>query len=228
MSFIDTLRLLLKWTPFMAGGFFWNIIIALTAMSLGTACGAGLAWLRAAPRRGIIRAAEILAEIMRDTPTVVCQFYLAFLLPTEITLPGLDLVLPFPAWIKAALALSVAVCAFVSDNLGPVLKRPAHGLRARLLGFLPHWSIYFVVIVIASSGASVIGVDELVSRCNSVVNAAGRTQVMLWVYLYAMLWFFLFCYGLSRLIQVLGSAAHSRQPAGTPPAGPDEGAIAGK
>ncbi len=206
----DTLHLLAQWTPFLAGGFFWNIVISLAAMSIGTAFGAWLAWLRVAPRRRVARTCDAVAEIMRDTPTIVFQFYLAFILPTEITLPGIDTVIPFPTWIKAALALSVAVGAFVSDNLGPLFRCKSTHLRSRLLSFLPHWSTYFVVIVIASSGASVIGVDELVSRCNSVVNAVGRTQVMLWVYLYAMLWFFLFCYGLNRVIKLLGSAADSR------------------
>jgi polar amino acid transport system permease protein len=209
MSFIETLHLLARWTPFMAGGFFWNMIVSLAAMSIGTAFGTWLAWLQAAPHKGVARICEGVVEIMRCTPTVVCQFYLAFILPTEITLPGIDVVIPFPAWIKAALALSIAVAAFVSDNLGPLLycEAPCPRTRQRLLTFLPNWSTYFVVIIIASSSASVIGVDELVSRCNSVVNAVGRTQFMLWVYLYAMLWFFLFCYGMNRAIKLLGSVA---------------------
>jgi polar amino acid transport system permease protein len=205
MSSGDVIKLLLSWTPFLAGGFVWNIVIALTAMSAGTAGGAWLAVMRASPHRKLARVCEITTEIMRDTPTVVCQFYLVFMLPVEIVLPMSDIVVPFPSWLKAALALAFAVGGFVSDNLGSALKEMAEGSRAGLLLLLPNWTSYFVVIVIASSGASVIGVDELVSRCNSVVNAVGKTQMMLWVYLYAMFWFFLFCFTLSQLVKRFGA-----------------------
>jgi polar amino acid transport system permease protein len=67
------------------------------------------------------------------------------------------------------------------------------------------WANYFVIIVMASSTASVIGVSELVSRCNTVINATGRTDMMLWVYLYAMAWFFLFCYSTKVLIRMVSN-----------------------
>jgi polar amino acid transport system permease protein len=210
MSIGDVIKLLLVWTPFLAGGFAWNIVIALTAMTAGTAVGGWLAVMRASSHRKLARLCEMVTEIMRDTPTIVCQFYLVFMLPVEVVLPMSDIVVPFPSWLKAALALAFAVGGFVSDNLGSALKELARGNRAGLLLLLPNWTSYFVVIVIASSGASVIGVDELVSRCNSVVNAVGKTQMMLWVYLYAMFWFFLFCFTLSQLVKRFGARIERR------------------
>lgn len=199
----EIVKTLVSWTPYLAVGFLWNIVIAMSAMILGTTIGGGLAYLRASSRRRPVRFAEILTELMRDTPTVVCQFYLIFMLPVEVTLPWSNLVVPFPSWIKASLALAVAVSGYVSDNLGRALKQAAAGNRFGLTLLIPSWSSYFVVIVIASSSASVIGVDEMVSRCNAMVNAVGNTQMMIWAYLYAMLWFFVFCFISSKVIHVL-------------------------
>jgi polar amino acid transport system permease protein len=33
-------------------------------------------------------------------------------------------------------------------------------------------------------------VGEIVSQCNTIIGAVGRSELMLWIYLYAMLWFF--------------------------------------
>jgi polar amino acid transport system permease protein len=47
---MNTLQALVTWTPFLLGGFLWNILIAALAMVLGTAVGSCLAWLRLSPR----------------------------------------------------------------------------------------------------------------------------------------------------------------------------------
>ena len=67
--------------------------------------------------------------------------------------------------------------------------------------FVPSWTMYLVIIVMASSTASVIGVPEIVSRSNTIIAAVGEDGLMIWVYGYAMLWFFLFCWPLTRLIE---------------------------
>ncbi|MFJ2987218.1 ABC transporter permease subunit [Collimonas sp. NPDC087041] len=196
MGFGEILSTLLHWSPFLARGFLWNILISSTAMAIGTLLGWGLATLRAAPPSWLSRGSIALTEFVRNVPTFVFQFYLVFMLPQEIALPGLNLLLPIPSWLKAALALAMAVTGFVSDNLLAAIRQWRQGNRGDALLFIPNWANYFVIIVMASSAASVIGVGELVSNCNTVVNAVGKTQMILWVYLYAMLWFFLFCYPL--------------------------------
>jgi polar amino acid transport system permease protein len=105
---------------------------------------------------------------------------------------GRSTVIPIPSWLKAALAL--AVTGFVSDNLLVVIREWHKGNHIDAMLFIPHWANYFVLIVMASSTASVIGVGELVSSCNTAINAIGKTQIIVWIYLYAMLWFFLFCF----------------------------------
>lgn len=188
---------LIAWTPFLASGFLWNIAIALTALAIGTACGALLARLRASPRRARARAGRTATALLRGIPTFVFQFYLAFVLPDTLTLPTLGLHVPLPAWLKAALALSLAVAAFVSDSLAR---------RQALPALVSDWGSFGVTIVMASSTASVIGVPELVSRCNTLVALPGGSDVMLWVYLYAMAGFFLFCWSATAAIGALSRA----------------------
>src|SRR5580704_8895708 len=179
---------LYAWTPFLAGGFGWNVVVSASAMALGTALGAALALGRLSHRPALVRASLALTALSRNIPTFVLLYYLAFLIPVEIQL-GAG-VYAFPAWLKASLALSVAVVGFVSDNLSDALRQwRAHRLAEALM-FIPNWTSYFVVIVMASSTASVIGVRELVSRCNTVIAAVDNPGLMLWIYLYAMLWFF--------------------------------------
>ncbi|WP_341317809.1 ABC transporter permease subunit [Paraburkholderia sp. IMGN_8] len=188
------------WTPFLAAGFMWNIVISLVALIVGTGWGYVLARLRLSPHDVLSKAGNAATELMRNIPTFVFQFYLVFMLPDALSLPSTAVQLPFPSWLKAALALALAVAGFVSDNLLLTLSEPREERRRAMLLFVSNWGHFFVVIVMASSTASVIGVSELVSRCNTVINVIGKTEAMLWVYLYAMTWFFLFCYSTTVLI----------------------------
>ncbi len=192
---------LIVWTPFLAIGFLWNILISMVAMAIGTGLGAGLAVLRLSNRPVAVRASALATELTRNTPTFVFQFYLAFVVPTEIEIGGA--IYTFPVWFKASLALSIAVAGFVSDNFSIALRQWRAGDRGAALLFVPSWTSYFLIIVMASSAASVIGVSELVSRCNTVIAAVGSSSLMLWIYLYAMLWFFAFCFPLNHLMRLV-------------------------
>lgn len=193
---MNTIDALIAWTPFLIGGFVWNILIATAAMALGTAAGAALGWLRLSPRRWVQRVSTGATELSRNVPTIVFQFYLALMLPSEWPVPGTHWVVGVPAWIKASLALAVAVVGFTSDNLLIALRDWRAGKHSAALLFVPAWGTYLLIIVIASSTASIIGVGELVSRSNSVINATANTSLMIPIYLYAALIFFLFCYPL--------------------------------
>lgn len=195
----EILDALAVWTPFLAGGFAMNILISLVAMAIGTLLGGVLAVLRATAGGTALRASLTLTEIARNIPTFVFLFYLTFLIPSEVEIAGA--LLPMPGWIKAAAALSIAVVGFVSDTLSIALRDWRRGDHAAALLFLPSWTGYLLIIVMASSTASVVGVSEIVSRCNTVIGAVGRNELMLWIYLYAMLWFFLFCYPLTLLMR---------------------------
>jgi len=211
---------LLAWTPYLAGGFVRNIMVSGAAMGAGTGIGWVLALLRNAGSPRPQRIGLFFTEFMRNTPTIVFQFYLVMLLPIEFAVPGTALTLHFPGWTKAALALSLAVSGFVSDNLGAALVAAKAGNRLPLAMLLPNWTGYFVLIVLASSSASIIGVDEMIGRCNTVIAVVNDNRMMFWVYAYAMLWYCAFCFTLTRSIGVL-SRVLERRLIRTPVAAPE-------
>ena len=200
---LEILSTLIAWTPFLLTGFGWNILIAFTAMLLGTGVGAGLAFMRLSRQRWAVRTSTAVTEISRNVPTLVFQFYLAVMLPNQWLVPGTPLTLDIPSWVRASLALAVAVVGFTSDNLQIAIAEWRQGRHATALLFLPSWTSYLLIIVIASSTASIIGVSELVSRCNSVVNAMADTRLLIPLYLYASIIFLLVCYPLTLIMRAV-------------------------
>lgn len=194
MDIRDVYDELVRWTPFLAGGFAWNIAISLLAMALGTLIGAGLAFMREARGAILVKPSLAITRFAQNMPAFVLLLYVAFLLPSEFQLFGL--VVKVPVWIKASLALSIGVVAHVSDTLSVVIRDWRAGQRESALLFLPSWVTYLLFVVMTSSAASLIGVNEIVSRCSTVIAATGQSGMLLWIYLYAMLWFFLACYPL--------------------------------
>jgi len=205
MSPIEVIGNLWSWTPFLAVGFLWNILISAVALAVGTALGYLFVLLRLAKIGWLVDLGTGMTEVTRNIPTFVFQFYLVFMLPDSLKLPFADTSWPFPSWIKAALALSLAVVGFVSDNLLPAVRAWRTGKIEAAPLFIASWTHYAVIIIMASSTASVIGVAELVNRCNTVINVSGKTQIMLWVYLYAMTWFFVFCYAITLGIKKISN-----------------------
>ena len=195
MMSAEIMQRLVVWTPFLAGGFAWNILISLVSMTIGTVLGAVLARLRLSRRKSIAGASLAVTELTRNIPTFVFLFYLAFIIPVEFEVSGQ--IYSFPAWLKASLALSVAVVGFVSDNLFVAWQHWRNHNRTAALLFVPSWTMYLLIIVMASSTASVIGVGEIVSRCNVLIAAVGGEEMMVWVYVYAIGYFFGFCFPLN-------------------------------
>lgn len=198
----DTFELLATWTPFMLGGFGWNILIAVVATAIGTLVGAAFALLRLSSVRAIASSAAVLTSFFRNVPTLVLLFYLATLMPNEISLFDGLATIEVPAWLKASLALSASPIGFTSWNLAAsILAWRRHDRRAAIL-FIPNWLGGFLITVLASSVSSLVGVPELVGRSNSIINATGSHN-MLAVYLYASCFFLAFCslssFGLDRL-----------------------------
>jgi polar amino acid transport system permease protein len=150
--------------------------------------------MRETGRKTLVRTSLALTEFVRNVPTFVFLFYIAYLVPSELQLLGMTI--SCPAWMKASLALSIAVVGYVSDTLSIALREWRAGRHDSALLFLPSWTTYLLIIFMASSTASVIGVSEIVSRCNTVIAALDNSALMIWIYLYAMLWFFAFCYPL--------------------------------
>lgn len=187
---MDTLRTLLTWTPFLLEGFAWNIAIALVAMGLGSSLGALCALAQLSRRTGVARLARSVSAFARGVPTLVLIFYLATLVPNSVSIGPLSI--GVPPWLKAAVALSASPLGFTAWNLQTSILAWRVGDRQAALLFVPNWMGSFLITLLASSTASLVGVSELLGRCNTVVTASGA-ETMLAVYLYGSAIFFIFC-----------------------------------
>lgn len=207
---LESLSETLTWLPFLLEGFLLNLLISALAMTIGTLFGGALAQARLSRPTRLRQAGLLLTELTRNVPTFVFLYYLAFMLPSEFSLPGSASTWVIAGWVKASLALSIAVTGFCADNLSTSLSAWRTGDHDRALLFIPSWAGYALIIVMASSTASVVGVPELLSRCNTVIAATGNTRMMLPVYLLACAIFVLTCWPLIQLMDRIKRRMMSR------------------
>ncbi|MFW5834290.1 MAG: hypothetical protein ACOCYE_09345 [Pseudomonadota bacterium] len=171
-------------TPFLAGGFLVNVLISLGAMALGTVLGVTLGLARRGPGRVV---ADGLTEVARNVPSFVLLFFLAAVLPERLGLGAVSL--SVDARLTALLALTIPVVGFAADATLQVIAAEVAQRARRLAAMAVAWVQYFVVILMASTTASVIGVDEIVQRSNQLVSIEAEPEKMLVVYLFVALWF---------------------------------------
>lgn len=200
----DTILFLWTWTPYLLYGFLTNIGIAVFAMLIGATAGFfaervchGKMWLITGPIRWGI-------TFLRNTPSLVLLFYLSVLAPNEISFGESGWTLTVPPWLKAGLALSASPMVLMYWNFESWRAQSAStsGIRRReLLGRILE---SFTITTLASSVSSLIGVSELIGRCNVIINASSNKYSFV-VYSYACLYFCTFLYAVQRTVLKLGS-----------------------
>ena len=190
MGISEILNELLIWTPYLAVGFAKNFMVSGVAMIAGTFFGWLLARMRHSSGAAIQIPGEFGTSVFRNIPSFVFMFYLAFVMPVEFSWGAQ--IIKIPAALKATIALTVPATGFSSDQILRYYKDREEGAGYAILMLIVAWTQYFIVIIMASSTASVIGVDEIVSRSNTVITALRQPEIMLWIYLYVALWFLSF------------------------------------
>jgi len=203
-----TVTTLIAWTPFLAVGFLRNLLISGLAMALGTIIGIALARLRYGDLRGGRVVAGAFTSVCRNVPSFVLIFYVAFLLPVELTWG--QWVIQVPVWIKAALALTLPVVGFASDQFRGFLRQRAAKLAGAAPMFWTAWAQYFLIILMASATASVIGADEVVGRANRVVATNNDPTLLIATYSYVTAWFLLTGLAISRAAPRLARTVQAR------------------
>jgi len=215
--------LIIKWTPLLAQGFGFNLLISAMAMLLGTVAGLLLGFARIsllAPVRG---SSWIVVQFFRNSPWLVLLFFVMFLMPFEFRIGALTV--PFPDWIKATLGLALPIMAnFAEIVRGAVQSIPtAQWDAARSLAFsrrqtlwqiilpqcvkrmLPPWMNWYAILTMATTLASIVGVSEVMTIVGRVTAAEGRTDLLIPIYSYVLLWFFIYCYPIALWTQRLES-----------------------
>jgi len=63
---------------------------------------------------------------------------------------------------------------------------------------LPPWMNLYAILVVGTSLASVVGVNEAMTLTGDILAAENRTELLVPMYLYLLLWFFAYCYPIAR------------------------------
>lgn len=213
--YLDAARLLLEWTPSLLGGAALNLLMGLVAMALASVVGSALGLLQLG-RGPTAHLAALLTRPLRALPWLVVMFYVAYLLPFEVRLGGRWVQLP--DWLKAAAGLALPAAGYVSEFVrGALLAIPASQWEAAsalalgrfqrlrwvilpqaLRALLPPAMNLFCSLLMSTSLANLLGVEELMTRLQMHLSSETRPDLLLPAYLYAFLVFFLCVYPLSR------------------------------
>jgi polar amino acid transport system permease protein len=215
------LATLIKWTPLLARGFALNIAMSFLAMGIGTVLGfvLGLGLIsRARPVRGV---AWFLTEFFRNAPWLVLLFYCMLLLPFELRIG--DTIVPLPGWLKSTFGLSLAVMANVAELVRGAVNSIPFGQweAAESLAFTrmqtlrmvilpqcikrmtPPWMNLYAILTVGTPLASVVGVSEAMTLTGDILASENRSDLLVPMYLYLLLWFFVYCYPIARATVVL-------------------------
>jgi polar amino acid transport system permease protein len=206
------LATLIKWTPLLARGFALDLAMSFLAMAIGTAAGIavglGLISLRA-PVRGL---SWIVTQLFRNAPWLVMLFYCMLLLPFEVRIGSVTV--PLPDWLKATLGLALPVMANVAELVRGAVRSIPFGqweasealaftrwqtLRMVILPqcvkrMTPPWMNLYSILVAAMPLTSIVGVSESMTLTGDILSAEGRSELLVPMYLYLLLWFFAYCY----------------------------------
>jgi polar amino acid transport system permease protein len=211
----SVLELLVKWTPLLARGFMFNLLISFFAMAAGTIAGALLGFARISLIPAVRGTSWVVVQFFRNAPWLVLLFFVMYLMPFEFHVGGTTI--PFPDWIKATFGLALPIMANVAEIVrGAVQSIPtAQWEAARSLAFsrretlwkiilpqcikrmLPPWMNWYAILTMATTLASIVGVSEVMGNTLRITNAEARTDFLIPIYSYVLMWFFLYCYPIS-------------------------------
>ena len=212
----STLATLLRWTPLLAQGFALNITMSFLAMAVGTVLGLALGLGLISLARPLRASSWLVTQFFRNAPWLVLLFYCILLMPFEVRVGGI--VVPLPGWVKATAGLALPVMANVAELVrGAVQSIPSGQWEAaEALAFTrlqtlrlvilpqcvkrmtPPWMNLYALMVVGTPLASIVGVNEAMTLTGDILSSEGRTELLVPMYLYLLMWFFIYCYPIAR------------------------------
>lgn len=215
------LATILKWTPLLAQGFALNIAISFLAMAIGTFFGAFLGLCQISLLPPVRFGSWFATQFFRNSPWLVLLFYCMLLLPFEIVVG--TAIIPIPGWIKATVGLSLPVMANVSELVRGAVRSLPYGqweaadalafTRRQILWMVilpqcvkrmtPPWMNLYAILTVATPLCSIVGVDEAMNLTGDALASEARNELLVPMYSWLLLWFFIYCYPISRATAVL-------------------------
>lgn len=207
---------MLKWTPLLLQGFALNIAMSFLAMAIGTAIGVPLGLAQISLLPPVRFSSWFATQFFRNSPWLVLLFYCMLLLPFEVRIG--DVVIPLPGWMKSTVGLALPVMANVSELVRGAVRSIPYGqwesaeslamsrgqtLRMVILPqcikrMTPPWMNLYAILTVATPLTSVVGVSEAMTLTGDILSSEARTELLVPMYLYLLLFFFLYCYPIAR------------------------------
>jgi len=205
-----------KWTPLLLQGFALNIAMSFLAMAIGTVIGVPLGIAQISLLLPVRAGSWLVTQFFRNSPWLVLLFYCMLLLPFEVHVGGVTI--PLPGWVKSTIGLALPVMANVSELVrGAVRSIPytqweaaeslAMSRRQTLTMVIlpqcikrmtPPWMNLYAILTVATPLTSVVGVSEAMTLTGDILSSEGRSELLVPMYLYLLLFFFLYCYPIAR------------------------------
>lgn len=218
-SYLEATEALWRWLPFLVqSGFFFNILISVFAMAIGTLAGAALGLAQISRSPWTRRAAWFFTQLFRNSPWLVILFIVLLAFPFEIVIAGI--IIPIPDWMKAVIGLSLPVMANISEIVrGAVQSVPtAQWEAAESLAFtrrqvlwriilpqcfkrmIPPWMNWYAILTMATPLCSLLGVEELITLTRQAMEGEdNHPELLVPFYTFALVLFFLYCYPIARI-----------------------------
>lgn len=215
----EAFEALWRWMPFLIkSGFFFNVLISVLAMTIGTIAGAALGLGQISLYRPIRAFAWFITQLFRNSPWLVILFIVLLAFPFEIRMFGS--VIRIPDWIKGVIGLSLPVMANISEVVrGAVQSVPtAQWEAAESLAFsrrqvlwqiilpqcykrmLPPWMNWYAILTMATPLCSLLGIEELITLSRQAMEAEdNHPELLVPFFGFALLLFFAYCYPIARL-----------------------------
>jgi len=207
-----------RWMPFLVwSGFFFNVLISVLAMVIGTVTGTALGLAQISPRPWVRHAAWFVTQLFRNSPWLVLLFIVLLAFPFEIALFGANI--PIPDWTKGVIGLSLPVMANISEVVrGAVQSVPtAQWEAAESLAFtrrqilwriilpqcfkrmIPPWMNWYAILTMATPLCTLLGIEELITLSRQAMEAEdNHPELLLPFYGFALILFFAYCYPIAR------------------------------
>lgn len=217
-GYADAFAALVKWIPFVLfDGFLFNILISFFSMAIGTVLGVVLGLMRISPRQIVRWPAAFITQLFRNTPWLVILFIVLLALPFEFEVFGA--IVPFPAWMKAVIGLSLPIMANLAEVVRGAVQSVPSGQweAAESLAFtrrqtlfeiilpqcykrmIPPWMNWYAILTMATPLGSVLGVEEMINLSRQAIEAEdNHPELLLPFYGFALLVFFAYCYPIAR------------------------------
>lgn len=212
---------LFKWLPLLLTGFAVDVGISVAAMAIGTLLGA-LLGIGQISQRGWVRSPAMwTTQFFRNAPWLVLLFFCVLLLPNQLQVLGLSI--PFPAWIKGILGLTLPVMGNVSEVVrGGIQSLPSgqweaanslafsrwQTLRMIILPqaikrMVPPWMNVYAVLMMATPLVSIVGVEDSVTVARAVLSAENSPALLMPIYGLLLVLFFGYCAPIARWTRAL-------------------------